>query len=141
MVDISVCTSDIYSEDNLSLFLAWLEHGTVNEDNKVRVLQHCHLVNHSSAFPAEPILITLAGARHELPQRPCAQEACARCQNLRGGYQFRFVSSFWTPVYAICGQNQSHDDFSAGRTRARSRPFGYFPVPAITPSNSSTLIR
>ena len=68
-----MCTSDIYSEDNLSLFLAWLEHGTVNVDNKVRVLQHCHLVNHSSAFPAEPILITLAGAKHEL-KRP-AQDA------------------------------------------------------------------
>jgi len=42
MVDVSLSTSDIHLEDNLSFFLAWLEYGTVNLDNKVRVHGRFH---------------------------------------------------------------------------------------------------
>ena len=48
-----------------------------------------------------PMTVTARGVKVEFPTRPCMEGNCQRCISGRGGYQFRWVDSRWTPRAAL----------------------------------------
>ena len=101
---------DCWSSYNLQSFQVWFEHYATQEEQESAL--QLYVVDHraqTSPWLASrgivprsiPVSLSMRGSRVSLPHRLCDQPQCARCLSGRGGYQFRWVDSRWTPHAAL----------------------------------------
>ena len=99
-----------WSPYNLTSFLTWMGH-YASEAEKEEAMQ-LFTVEHRRDTPAwlvargitpeeVPLQVTVGGVKVDFPQRQCEEPGCERCATGRGGYQFRWVDSRWTPAAAL----------------------------------------
>lgn len=79
---------------NRGAFLGWLIR-TLDQKEQSRVHDALPIVVHRSGGPTQLPGISIGGIVHTVPAVPCDVQPCHRCDNLRGGYHFRFVGP-WT---------------------------------------------
>ena len=100
-----------WSPWNYTSFLTWFStHASADEQREVLGL---YLVTHRQKpseylqargiIPQElqPTLRLQDGSAHQLPQLPCQDVGCKRCDEGRGGWQFRWCDPRWTPSAAL----------------------------------------
>ena len=137
-VDVAWHPGDLWSEDNLSLFLDWIARSSIDNRIKKRVAEHVQITEHRGGL-TQPIVLRIGNDETKLSQQQCSEENCRRCTGGQGGYKFRYISSHWTADYIVRGAEQSEEDFRRRRYEARSKPFGTYPRPAIKPGADAVL--
>ena len=134
-----------WSSYNLHSYLIWFEH-YATEDEQQSVLE-LHMVEHAAKTPALdamgiiprtiPVTLSSRGTSTELSSRPCKQSLCERCREGRGGYQFRWIDSRWTPRAALDLSLRPHEVLVA---MDRPWPDGSLRIPSsatiITPTDA-----
>ena len=100
----------VYSPMNLSAFLKWAM--TASEADLDQALQTVYIVDHLfieddlRGHHMMPVIIERASLNRVwvVPHRLCTAANCQRCENGRGGYQFRWVGP-WTCPQTIDDEN------------------------------------
>ena len=135
--------SECWSSYNLQSFQIWFQHyATEHEQQSVLEL---YVVEHRALTPildslglvpvTIPVTLSMRGTSVTLPTQPCRQPGCARCVSGRGGYQFRWIDSRWTPRAAL---DLSLNPQQAVEAMGRPWPHGMRSIPAGTSRRCSS---
>ena len=93
----------VWTESNFSSFQNYLTH-YATPDEIPDLLQLPMKTHRSNPPPFGPqptnlhTVVDVHGVPRYLPEIPCDEAVCDRCREGRGGYQFRWVDSRWTPA-------------------------------------------
>ena len=92
----------VLSEVNLSEFLSWIP--SQNADDLLALIPQIYTVEHrdqAAMLGARtfPLSIEINGESVRIPERPCFDVGCQRCEG-DGGYKFQWCGP-WTPPTAI----------------------------------------
>ena len=120
---------------NLHSFQIWFEHYATEAEQQsalalyvVEHREHTPILDGLGIVPQTiPVTLRARGQQHTLSSRPCEASSCARCLAGRGGYQFRWVDSRWTPRAAL---DLSLNPQQVLRAMQRPWPHGMRTIPA-----------
>ena len=106
----------VFSELNLSSFIGWTVQPHWRKEDFADVLSKLVFTLHRV-----PGGIPNTSPVHHLGVRTavCQDVGCARCLEERGGFQFRYVSSLFTPSAAFAVYGPGDPMFNEGKTHAR----------------------
>ena len=127
----------VFSEINLSSFLGWVSQPDWDPSEFSDVLDRLVFVLHRipDGYPNTSPL-----ERYGVRTAFCKDVGCTRCSSMQGGYQFRYVSSLFTPSAAFAFF--SPDDAGFGEGKAFSKivcTTQHFPVGGLWTTRLKTM--